>query len=131
MKKTQMGAAVRDAGLDLIQLVAPTTPRTRAAEVVKSCSGFVYCVAVAGITGERAQVSDALHDQLKWLRDETDLPLAVGFGISKPEHVDDLRGRADGVIVGSGIVRRMEAGGTEALDSVEEFARTMVAACRG
>ena len=126
----ETAAAVRGAGLDLIQLVAPTTPRERSAEIVRNCSGFVYCVAVAGITGERAQVADALHDQLRWLREETDLPLAVGFGISKPEHVADLRGVADGVIVGSGIVRRMEGGGEAALDAVESFAKEMAAACR-
>ncbi|MCA9075900.1 MAG: tryptophan synthase subunit alpha [Planctomycetaceae bacterium] len=99
---------VRSQGLDLVQLVAPTTPRERVQEILKSCSGFVYCVAVAGTTGERANVADALLDQLRWLREETDLPLAVGFGISKPEHVDPLRQVADGVIIGSGIVRQLE-----------------------
>lgn len=100
--------AVRQAGLDLIQLVAPTTPRERVKEILKSCSGFVYCIAVAGTTGERQQVADALLDQLRWLREETDLPLAVGFGISRPEHVEPLRGLAQGVIVGSAIVRHFQ-----------------------
>ena len=122
--------AVADHGLSLVQLVAPTTPRKRAARIVQTCSGFVYCVAVAGITGERAKLSEDLLTQLAWLREETDLPLAVGFGISQPEHVDPLKDAADGVIVGSGIVRRLEGGGDAALADVAEFTRTMAAACR-
>lgn len=118
------------AGLNLIQLVAPTTPRERAEQIVKTCSGFVYCVAVAGVTGERQAVADELVKQLTWLRETTDLPLAVGFGISQPEHVAPLSDVADGVIVGSGIVRRLESGTPESLDSVEAFSRDMVAACR-
>ena len=96
---------VRKSGVDLIQLIAPTTPRSRVKQILECCSGFVYCVAVAGTTGERDRVADALLDQLKWLREETQLPLAVGFGISRPEHVDPLRGLAQGVIIGSAIVR--------------------------
>ncbi len=111
---------VRSHDLDLVQLVAPTTPRHRVRVILKSCSGFVYCVAVAGITGERESVADQLLDQLRWLREETDLPLAVGFGISSPEHVQPLRGLADGVIVGSAIVRHV-AEASEGLTSVEEM----------
>ncbi|MEZ6057709.1 MAG: tryptophan synthase subunit alpha [Planctomycetaceae bacterium] len=127
---------VQARGLDLIQLVAPTTPRERVREILKSCSGFVYCIAVAGITGEREKVADALLDQLKWLKEETVLPLAVGFGISKPEHVEPLRGLADGVIVGSAIVRQIEALSTSGadrqrtLESIGQFANSMMVACR-
>jgi len=99
---------VREAGLDLIQLVAPTTPPDRVRQIVKNSSGFVYCIAVAGITGVREQVADQLLKQLDWLKTETKLPLAVGFGIGKPEHIDPLRGKADGVIVGSAVVRYMQ-----------------------
>ena len=125
---------VREHGLDLIQLVAPTTPRARVKKILESCSGFVYCIAVAGTTGEREKVADALLDQLKWLREETDLPLAVGFGISKPDHVEPLRGLAQGVIVGSAIVRlfqQVEDGEFEKdqlAQNVKDFAETMVAA---
>ena len=127
----EMATVCRDSGLDLIQLVAPTTPRTRATEIVRTCTGFVYCVAVAGITGERAAVADTLQTQLRTLREETDLPLAVGFGISGPSQVDPLRDVADGIIVGSGIVRRLEGGGPAALDAISTFTREMAAACRG
>ncbi len=100
--------SVQSKGLDLVQLIAPTTSRKRVKKILESCSGFVYCIAVAGTTGERQDVADALLDQLKWLKEETSLPLAVGFGISQPEHVDSLRGLADGAIVGSAIVRNFQ-----------------------
>ncbi len=127
---------IRRTGLDLVQLIAPTTPRERVPTILKHCSGFVYCLAVAGITGERAQVARELLDQLQWLRQETDLPLAVGFGISKPEHVAPLRKLADGVIVGSAIVRHLQqvADGESDIDSmlsaVGELAHSMVSAVR-
>jgi tryptophan synthase alpha chain len=126
---------VRSRDLDLVQLVAPTTPRERVQNILKCCSGFVYCIAVSGTTGVRERVADALLGQLKWLRQETELPLAVGFGISRPEHVDPLRKLADGVIVGSGIVRQLEgvADGTksidEALELVGKLAGEMTASC--
>lgn len=99
-------AAQRD--FKLIQLVTPTTPRTRAQRIAQLSSGFLYCVSVVGITGERSQLPPDLLEQLRWLRGQTPLPLCVGFGISKPEHVHMLRDAADGVIVGSALVRRLE-----------------------
>lgn len=92
----------------LIQLVTPTTPRDRAVRIAQQSTGFLYVVSVTGITGTRDQLPPQLLDQLAWLRTQTDLPLCVGFGISKPEHVKMLRDVADGVIVGSAIVRRLE-----------------------
>ena len=125
---------VREAELDLIQLVAPTTPRSRVKQILECCSGFVYCIAVAGTTGERSEVAAALLDQLVWLKEETNLPLAVGFGISKPEHVAALQGLSDGVIVGSAIVRHLQtlADGAsseeELLSEIARFAQAMTAA---
>lgn len=115
---------VRSRGLDLVQLVAPTTPPERVREILKHCSGFVYCLAVAGITGEREQVAGALHDQLRSLRKLTDLPLAVGFGISKPEHLDSLKPVADGAIVGTALVRHLEAlssGSSSRKDTIQQI----------
>jgi tryptophan synthase alpha chain len=99
-------AGARD--FKLIQLVTPTTPRDRALRIAQASTGFLYCVSVVGITGERAAIPPQLLDQLRWLRAQTPLPLCVGFGISKPEHVRTLRDCADGVIVGSALVRRLE-----------------------
>ena len=93
----------------LILLVTPTTPRERATKITQLSTGFLYCVSVVGITGERNQLPPDLLEQLKWLRTQTTLPMCVGFGISKPEHVRALRDSADGVIVGSALVRKLEA----------------------
>ncbi len=126
--------AARAAALDfkLIQLVTPTTPRDRAARIARTSTGFLYCVSVTGITGEREQLPAALLDQLAWLRGQTSLPLCVGFGISKPEHVRMLRDVADGIIVGSALVRCLEAAGkrplAEVVREVGDLAGTLVQA---
>ncbi|MFO0846075.1 MAG: tryptophan synthase subunit alpha [Gemmataceae bacterium] len=109
----------------LVLLVTPTTSPARAKRIVRTSTGFVYCVSVTGITGERSTIPAELLDQLRSLRAETDLPLCVGFGVSKPEHVTLLRDHADGVIVGSAIVRQLEAGG-----SAEEIAGRIGALAR-
>lgn len=126
--------ATRGAGLDLIQLIAPTTPPARVRGILEHCSGFVYCIAVAGTTGAREQVSGELASQLRWLRRETDLPLCVGFGISRPEHLQPLRGLADGAIVGSAIVSRLQdledgrVDSAQAAAEIGDFAARMAAA---
>lgn len=123
-------AAARD--FKLIQLVTPTTPRERAARIVAQSTGFVYCVSVAGITGERDRLPPELLDQLRWLRGQTRLPLCVGFGVSKPEHVAMLRDAVDGVIVGSALVRRLEDAGKRPVETVVreigDLAATLAAA---
>ncbi len=120
-------AADRD--FKLIQLVTPTTPRDRALRIARLSTGFLYCVSVTGITGERDRLPDEVLGLITWLRRETDLPLCVGFGISRPEHVRLLREVADGVIVGSALVRRLEqAAGrpaAEAAAAVGDLARSL------
>jgi tryptophan synthase alpha chain len=116
----------------LIQLVTPTTPRERAVRIARASTGFLYCVSVTGITGERDRLPEALHDQLAWLRTQTDLPLCVGFGISRPEHVRLLRDVADGVIVGSALVRPLEQAGhrpvNEIVRAIGDLAQSLAAA---
>jgi len=122
------------AGLKHIMLVALSTPPQRCREIAALCSGFVYQIAVAGITGERNGLADELADNLRRLREVTDLPICVGFGIGSPEQVGRVAAVADGVIVGSAIVRRitegLEAGRThdEIVDSVCAFVGELVAA---
>jgi tryptophan synthase alpha chain len=104
----------------LIQLVTPTTPRERAIRIARTSTGFLYCVSVTGITGERDRLPEDLLTRIQWLRGQTDLPLCVGFGISKPEHVRMLREVADGVIVASALVRKLEQFGSRSLEEVTE-----------
>ena len=102
-----LAAICRKADFSLIQLVTPTTPRERAVRIANSSSGFLYYVSVTGITGERTQLPPELLDNVSWLRTQTKLPICIGFGISQPEHVKLLAPVADGLIVGSAIVRRV------------------------
>ncbi len=95
--------------LSLIQLVTPTTPRDRAVRIAETSTGFLYYVSVAGITGERSKLPPELLENVGWLREQTSLPICIGFGISQPEHVRQLAPVADGLIVGSAIVRRIAA----------------------
>jgi tryptophan synthase alpha chain len=101
-----------DRDFKLVLLVTPTTSPERAARVVKACGGFVYVVSVVGITGERDRLPAQLRDQIARLRQLTDLPLCVGFGVSRPDHVRDLKPLADGVIVGSALVKKLEGATT-------------------
>jgi tryptophan synthase alpha chain len=94
--------------LSLIQLVTPTTPRDRAVRIAELSTGFIYYVSVTGITGARSELPPEVVDQVGWLREQTDLPICVGFGVSRPEHVRMLRSVADGIIVGSALVRYLE-----------------------
>lgn len=93
--------------LRLIQLVTPRTPRDRALRIARTTTGFLYYVSVAGLTGERKELPADLAENVAWLRSQSDLPVCIGFGISRPEHIRDLSPAADGLIVGSAIVRRL------------------------
>jgi tryptophan synthase alpha chain len=115
-----------DRGLASILLVTPTTTPERAQKIVRLCSGFVYCVSVSGITGERDRLPEELRVQLRQLRTMTDLPLCVGFGVSKPEHAAMLREEADGIIVGSALVRRIEACAAGSFAQLETELGTLV-----
>ncbi|MGI6398447.1 MAG: tryptophan synthase subunit alpha [Desulfomonilia bacterium] len=100
----------RDSGLDLIRLVAPTTPLERQKEVVSQCSGFVYAVTVKGVTGARSNLPAEIRRQVSDIKSFTDLPVCAGFGVSNADQVKDMLTFADGVIVGSWLMGRiMEA----------------------
>ena len=102
-----LAAICRREDLSLIQLITPTTSRERARRIADHTSGFIYYVSVTGITGERAELPPEVVDNVAWLRTQTPLPVCIGFGISRPEHVRMLVPVADGLIVGSAIVRRV------------------------
>jgi tryptophan synthase alpha chain len=130
-----LAAVVRAHDLRLIQLVSPLTPRARALRILETTSGFVYYVSVAGITGERSELAPDLAEKVAWLRGQTELPICIGFGISRPEHVRKLAPLADGLIVGSAIVRRLGEMGdrprSEILQAVGEFVAELAAAMPG
>ncbi|MFM7207702.1 MAG: tryptophan synthase subunit alpha [Planctomycetaceae bacterium] len=102
-----LDAACRKAGLALVRLVTPTTPPERAEAIARKSTGFLYCVSVAGVTGARTELPPGLVDRVAWLKTKTDVPILVGFGISSAEQVKAVCNVADGVIVGSALVRRI------------------------
>ena len=120
------------ADLSLIQLVTPTTSRERALKIAATSTGFIYYVSVAGITGERKELPPELVENVTWLRSQTDLPICIGFGISQPEHVKQLAPVADGLIVGSAIVRRVAEAETQpkqkVLSDVGAYVASLLAA---
>lgn len=116
---------LRSASLDTIFMVAPTTPPDRIATIASHSCGFVYCVTVTGITGARKELPEGMPELLQEVRKHTQLPVAAGFGISRPEHMKSLRGNADAAVVGSAIVDEIDRGG-DAVALVKELLK----ACR-
>jgi tryptophan synthase alpha chain len=100
-------------GLKRIRLIAPTTPAPRIAQLTAGASGFVYYVSREGVTGERAEIATSLPERVQLIRQTTDLPIAVGFGISTPEQVRQVVANSDAVVVGSAIVKRIGDWGQE------------------
>jgi tryptophan synthase alpha chain len=120
----------RERDFSLIHLVTPTTPQDRMLRIAESSSGFIYFVSVTGITGERTQLPADLLQKVAWLRERTELPICVGFGISSVEQVKLLAPVADGLIVGSALVRTMaqSASVDELIAGVRALAQSLVGA---
>jgi len=111
-------------GLDFVRLVAPTTPTERMAEIGRHGGGFVYLISRLGVTGERDELASDLPDSVARLRSATGLPICIGFGISTPAQARAAADLADGVIVGSALVRAAD----ESVEHALELARSMRAA---
>ena len=125
-------AEAEPAGLDLVQFVAPTSPAARVKAIARLARGFIYVVSVTGITGERTTLPPELDAQIRTLRLVTTRPVCVGFGVSTPEQVGAVGKLADGILVGSAIVRLVERHtGDPALgDAVAKFIASMKAPLR-
>lgn len=123
---------LRSRGLDTVFLGAPTSSDRRLELVGKHSSGFIYLVSRTGVTGEQSSLSAHAIPLIERMRRHTDLPLAVGFGISQPEHVAEVARFADGVVVGSAIVKTIEAnlGSGNVPSAVEAFTRKLTAPLR-
>ncbi|HWB68532.1 MAG TPA: tryptophan synthase subunit alpha, partial [Solirubrobacterales bacterium] len=110
----EVRAALAGAGLALVPLVAPTTPPERRARICAAADGFVYVVSTVGTTGEREEIPAPLADLLAATKEEARVPVAVGFGIGTPEQAAEVGRIADGVIIGSRLVRAAGEGGSPA-----------------
>ena len=120
-------AAMHRHGLDTVFLAAPTSTPRRLELVARYSTGFIYLVSRTGVTGERERLSDSVAPMVRAVRAVTDLPLAVGFGISRPEHVAELARQVEAVVVGSAFVRLIErhAGNSSLEIQLERFTREL------
>ena len=124
--------ACRAAGLALVRLVTPTTPPDRAEKIARQSTGFLSCVSVAGVTGARTELPEGLVERVRWLRTKTDVPILVGFGIATPEQARAVAAVADGVIVGSALVKHLADVATKSrgqvIAGIEAHCRDLAAA---
>jgi len=128
----ELDAACRESKLDRVCLVAPNTPEERIERIAAATSGFLYAISLTGVTGVRDELPEGLAGFIARVKAKTDLPVAVGFGMSTPEMVAATARVADGVVVGSAIVRHMEehAGAPDLLRRVSTFVRELAEATR-
>ena len=115
-----------------IRLVAPTSSPERIARIAKAARGFIYYVSREGVTGARANVESSIADRLAIIRAQTELPIAVGFGISTPAQAAEIAQVADGVVVGSAIVQQIadHAGKVDLAKRITDFVRPLVDATK-
>jgi tryptophan synthase alpha chain len=125
-------ALMRAAGMCVIYLVAPTTPEERIELIVKRATGFIYYVSREGVTGMQAKISDTIGQMTAKIRAHTDLPIAVGFGISNPEQAKTVAANAQAIVVGSAIVHQIAEHGQhkELVPRVTAFVKSLVDAVK-
>lgn len=123
-EKNEFAPVCAKYGLDLISLVAPTSNQ-RIAMIAKEAAGFVYCVSSLGVTGVRSEITADVGAMVQLIRENTDVPAAIGFGISTPEQAAAMAQKADGVIVGSAIVKLVAKHGKEAAPYVYDYVKAM------
>ncbi|MBQ9898763.1 MAG: tryptophan synthase subunit alpha [Ruminococcus sp.] len=126
-EKEEFSAVAKQYGIDLISLIAPTSAQ-RIAMIAKEAEGFIYVVSSLGVTGMRSEISTNIEDIVKVIRENTDVPCAVGFGISRPDQAKAMAAASDGAIVGSAVIRILEQYGRDAAPHVGEYVREMKAA---
>ena len=126
-EKEEFDRVCREYGLDLISLIAPTS-HDRIRMIAKEASGFIYCVSSLGVTGTRSAITTDIGAMVGLVKEVTDVPCAVGFGISTPEQAAKMCESADGAIVGSAIVKICAEYGKDCVEKVEEYVKSMVGA---
>ncbi|NLT63506.1 MAG: tryptophan synthase subunit alpha [Clostridiales bacterium] len=123
-EKEELKSVCKKYGVEIISMVAPTSQK-RIAVIAKESEGFVYCVSSMGVTGVRSEITEDIGAMVNTVKSVTDVPVAVGFGISAPEQAKNMADLADGVIVGSAIVRIVEQHGKACVKPVCEYIRQM------
>lgn len=123
-EKEELLGYCRDAGIDLISMIAPTS-KERIETIAKEAEGFIYCVSSLGVTGVRSEIKTDIRTMVEHVKKVTDTPVAVGFGISTPQQAKKMAGLADGAIVGSAIVKIVAQYGKDAKPYVAEYVKSM------
>lgn len=123
-EKDEIAGACEEYGIDLISLIAPTS-HDRIKMIAKEAKGFIYCVSSMGVTGVRSEIKTNIGEMTSMVKEVTDVPCAVGFGISTPEQAKEMAAVSDGAIVGSAIVKIIAQYGRESVPKVEEYVRSM------
>ena len=126
-EKGELLPLCRQYGLDLISLIAPTS-KERIHAIAKEAEGFVYCVSSMGVTGVRTEITTNIGEMVSLVKEAQSIPCAIGFGISTPEQAKKMSEHADGVIVGSAIVRMVAKYGKDCVEPVCQYIREMKAA---
>ena len=126
-EKAEFDVVCKKYGVDLISMIAPTSHQ-RIQMIAKEASGFIYCVSSLGVTGVRSTITTDIGAMVDLVRQVSDVPVAVGFGISTPEQAKKMANQSDGAIVGSAIVKIVEKYGKDAPKYVEEYVSQMVQA---
>ena len=128
-EKEEFLPACRKYGVDLISLIAPTS-EDRIAMIAREAEGFLYIVSSLGVTGVRSEIKTDLASIVRTVRENTDIPCAIGFGISTPEQAAKMAGISDGAIVGSAIVKMIGQYGKDAAEHVGAYVKSMKNALR-
>ncbi len=123
-EKDELAGAAKKFGLDIISMIAPTSEE-RIKMIAKEAEGFIYVVSSLGVTGVRSEINTDLGSMMNLVREVTDVPAAIGFGISTPEQARKMAGYADGAIVGSAMVRIVAAEGKNAPLKLYEYVKSM------
>lgn len=128
-EKEEFDTVCKEYGLDLISMIAPTSHQ-RIQTIAKEANGFIYCVSSLGVTGVRSKITTDIGAMVDLVREVTDVPVAVGFGISTPEQAKKMASQSDGAIVGSAIIKIIEKYGKNAPQYVEAYVKEMVEAIK-
>ena len=123
-EKEEFSSVFRRYGIAMISLIAPTS-QERIRMIAREAEGFVYCVSSMGVTGVRDRITADVEEMVRQVKEEQEIPCAVGFGISSPEQAAQIAQKADGVIVGSAIVKLCGTYGAECVPYVEQYVRQM------
>ena len=126
-EKAEFDAPAKAAGLSLISMIAPTS-EDRIAKIAREAAGFIYVVSSLGVTGVRQEITTDIGAMVKLVKENTDVPCAVGFGISTPEQAAEMAAISDGAIVGSAIVRQIQDAGEGAVEAIRTYAGAMAKA---